>query len=148
MASRHLGHRSATTASLPARMNDGSYRCTACQRGTGTAFYIGAIYPKESVRLDGSRRSTSARRRQRQSESIPFLPELRHHALLGVELTLPPDKRCPLSAASPQFSPPTWRLSAAAYEQVRGKLDIAVADMGEQDLKNIARPLRTYRVVL
>jgi class 3 adenylate cyclase len=39
-------------------------------------------------------------------------------------------------------------LSAAAYEQVRGKLRIAVADMGEQDLKNIARPLRTYRVVL
>jgi class 3 adenylate cyclase len=39
-------------------------------------------------------------------------------------------------------------LSAAAYEQVRGKLDIAVDDMGEQDLKNIARPLRTYRVVL
>ena len=39
-------------------------------------------------------------------------------------------------------------LSAAAYERVRGKLDIAVADMGEQDLKNIARPLRTYRVVL
>jgi class 3 adenylate cyclase len=39
-------------------------------------------------------------------------------------------------------------LSAAAYEQVRGKLDIAVADMGEQELKNIARPLRTYRVVL
>jgi class 3 adenylate cyclase len=39
-------------------------------------------------------------------------------------------------------------LSAAAYEQVRGKLDIAVADMGEQDLKNIARPLRTYRVVV
>jgi class 3 adenylate cyclase len=39
-------------------------------------------------------------------------------------------------------------LSAAAYEQVRGKLDIAVADMGEPDLKNIARPLRAYRVVL
>jgi len=39
-------------------------------------------------------------------------------------------------------------LSAAAYEQVRGKLAIAVADMGEQDLKNIARPLRIYRVVL
>ena len=39
-------------------------------------------------------------------------------------------------------------LSAAAYEQVRGKLEITVADMGEQDLKNIARPLRTYRVVL
>ena len=39
-------------------------------------------------------------------------------------------------------------LSAAAYEQVRGKVEIAVADMGEQDLKNIARPLRTYRVVL
>ena len=39
-------------------------------------------------------------------------------------------------------------LSAAAYEQVRGKIEIAVDDMGEQDLKNIARPLRTYRVVL
>ena len=39
-------------------------------------------------------------------------------------------------------------LSAAAYEQVRGKLEITVADMGEQDLKNIARPLRTYRIVL
>jgi adenylate cyclase len=39
-------------------------------------------------------------------------------------------------------------LSAAAYEQVRGKLEIEVADMGEQDLKNIARPLRTYRVLL
>jgi class 3 adenylate cyclase len=39
-------------------------------------------------------------------------------------------------------------LSAAAYEQVRGKIEIAVADMGEQDLKNIARPLRTYRVML
>ena len=39
-------------------------------------------------------------------------------------------------------------LSAAAYEQVRGKIEFAVADMGEQDLKNIARPLRTYRVVL
>jgi adenylate cyclase len=39
-------------------------------------------------------------------------------------------------------------LSAAAYEQVRGKLDIAVADMGEQELKNIARPLRAYRILL
>ena len=39
-------------------------------------------------------------------------------------------------------------LSAAAYEQVRGKIEIGVADMGEQDLKNIARPLRTYRVVV
>jgi class 3 adenylate cyclase len=39
-------------------------------------------------------------------------------------------------------------LSAAAYEQVRGKLHLAVEDMGEQELKNIARPLRTYRVVL
>jgi class 3 adenylate cyclase len=39
-------------------------------------------------------------------------------------------------------------LSAAAYEQIRGRLEIAVCDMGEQDLKNIARPLHTYRVVL
>jgi adenylate cyclase len=39
-------------------------------------------------------------------------------------------------------------LSAAAYEQVRGKIEIEVDDMGEQGLKNIARPLRTYRVLL
>jgi class 3 adenylate cyclase len=39
-------------------------------------------------------------------------------------------------------------LSAAAYEQVRGKLDVKVADIGEQNLKNIARPLRAYRVLL
>jgi class 3 adenylate cyclase len=39
-------------------------------------------------------------------------------------------------------------LSAAAYQQVRGKIEVTVADMGEQGLKNIARPLRTYRVVL
>jgi class 3 adenylate cyclase len=38
--------------------------------------------------------------------------------------------------------------SAAAYEQVRGKIDIEVADMGEQNLKNIARPVRTYHVLL
>jgi class 3 adenylate cyclase len=39
-------------------------------------------------------------------------------------------------------------LSAAAYEQVRGKLDIAVADIGEPELKNIARPVRVYRLLL
>jgi class 3 adenylate cyclase len=39
-------------------------------------------------------------------------------------------------------------LSAAACEQVRGKLDIAVADIGEPKLKNIARPVRVYRVLL
>jgi class 3 adenylate cyclase len=39
-------------------------------------------------------------------------------------------------------------LSAAAYEQLRGKLDIAVVDIGEPELKNIARPVRVYRVLL
>jgi DNA-binding response OmpR family regulator len=39
-------------------------------------------------------------------------------------------------------------LSAAAYEQVRGKLDLAVADIGEPELKNITRPVRAYRVLL
>ena len=39
-------------------------------------------------------------------------------------------------------------LSAAAYEQVRGKLELAVADIGEPQLKNIARPVRVYRVLL
>src|SRR5215468_6589018 len=39
-------------------------------------------------------------------------------------------------------------LSAAAYEQVRDRLDIAFDDLGEQQVKNIARPVRTYGVAL
>jgi adenylate cyclase len=37
-------------------------------------------------------------------------------------------------------------ISEDAYRQVRGKLEAAFADIGEQTLKNIARPLRVYRV--
>jgi TolB-like protein/class 3 adenylate cyclase len=39
-------------------------------------------------------------------------------------------------------------LSAAAHEQVRDRLDIAFDDLGEQQVKNIARPVRTYAVAL
>jgi len=39
-------------------------------------------------------------------------------------------------------------LSAAAHEQVRDRLDLAFEDLGEQQVKNIARPVRTYRVAL
>src|SRR5271157_5801556 len=35
-------------------------------------------------------------------------------------------------------------LSAAAYEQVRDKLHVSFVDLGEQNLKNIARPVRAY----
>ena len=38
-------------------------------------------------------------------------------------------------------------LSGAAYDQVREKVAIAFADLGEQSLKNIARPVRAYSVV-
>ena len=34
----------------------------------------------------------------------------------------------------------------AVHEHVRDKLDLAFEDMGEQTLKNIARPVRVYRV--
>jgi class 3 adenylate cyclase len=37
-------------------------------------------------------------------------------------------------------------ISGAAYEQVRDKLDLPFDDFGEKPLKNIARPVRTYRV--
>jgi adenylate cyclase len=37
-------------------------------------------------------------------------------------------------------------LSASAHEQVRDKLDLAFEDIGEQRVKNIARPIRAYRV--
>jgi class 3 adenylate cyclase len=39
-------------------------------------------------------------------------------------------------------------ISAAAYDQVCGKIDVQFADMGEQQLRNIARPVRAYRVLL
>jgi len=37
-------------------------------------------------------------------------------------------------------------ISDDAYRQVRGKIEAEFADIGEQSLKNIARPLRVYRI--
>jgi TolB-like protein len=37
-------------------------------------------------------------------------------------------------------------LSSSAYEQVRGKVTVEFTDLGEQTLKNIARPIRAYAV--
>jgi TolB-like protein/class 3 adenylate cyclase len=37
-------------------------------------------------------------------------------------------------------------ISDDAFRQIRGKVEIECADMGEQSLKNIVRPLRIYRV--
>ena len=37
-------------------------------------------------------------------------------------------------------------ISAIVHEQVQGRLDCTFADIGEQGLKNIARPIRVYRV--
>jgi adenylate cyclase len=39
-------------------------------------------------------------------------------------------------------------ISEDAYRQVRGKVDAKIVDIGEQNLKNIARPIRVYRVGL
>jgi TolB-like protein len=39
-------------------------------------------------------------------------------------------------------------VSSSAYEQVRGKVSVDFTDLGEQTLKNIARPIRTYAVGL
>jgi adenylate cyclase len=39
-------------------------------------------------------------------------------------------------------------ISDDAYRQVRGKLDANFEDTGEQELKNIARPVRVYRLDL
>ncbi len=38
-------------------------------------------------------------------------------------------------------------ISSSAYEQVHGKVEVEFADLGEQELKNIARPVRAYAVV-
>src|SRR5262249_32429819 len=37
-------------------------------------------------------------------------------------------------------------VSARVQEDAAGRLDLAFSDMGEQNLKNIARPIRVYRV--
>ena len=39
-------------------------------------------------------------------------------------------------------------ISSSAYDQVRGKVGVEFADLGEQNLKNIARPVRAYALVL
>src|SRR6188472_4552668 len=39
-------------------------------------------------------------------------------------------------------------ISSSAYDQVRGKVAVEFVDLGEQTLKNIARPVRTYAVGL
>jgi class 3 adenylate cyclase len=39
-------------------------------------------------------------------------------------------------------------ISSSAYDQVRGKIEVAFIDLGEQTLKNIARPIRAYTVGL
>src|SRR5208283_3728474 len=37
-------------------------------------------------------------------------------------------------------------ISGAAYDHVRGRIDADFVDLGEKDLKNIARPVRAYAV--
>src|SRR6185369_593410 len=39
-------------------------------------------------------------------------------------------------------------ISSSAYDQVRGKVPVEFIDIGEQTLKNIARPIRAYTVGL
>src|SRR5258707_1118522 len=39
-------------------------------------------------------------------------------------------------------------VSARVQEDAAGRLDLTFDDLGEQSLKNIARPIRAYRVVL
>lgn len=52
-----------------------------------------------------------------------------------------------IAARLEQIAPPGGIcLSEDAYRQVRGKLDIAIADAGEQSLKNISNPIRVYRI--
>jgi len=38
-------------------------------------------------------------------------------------------------------------ISSSAYDQVRGKVALEFTDLGEQSLKNISRPVRSYAVV-
>ena len=51
-------------------------------------------------------------------------------------------------ARSPRCARSAESSAIPAHERVRDKLDFSFEDMGEQQVKNIARPVRTYRVVL
>src|SRR6516164_10770969 len=52
-----------------------------------------------------------------------------------------------IAARLEQIAPPGGIcLSEDAYRQVRGKLEIPIADAGEQHLKNIANPIGVYRI--
>ena len=39
-------------------------------------------------------------------------------------------------------------ISSKVYEEINGRIDLAYQDIGEQQLKNIARPVRAYRIRL
>src|SRR5919108_67677 len=39
-------------------------------------------------------------------------------------------------------------ISGKVYEEIDGRIDLACQDIGEQQLKNIARPVRAYRIRL
>ena len=52
-----------------------------------------------------------------------------------------------IAARLEQIAPPGGIcLSEDAYRQVRGKLDVPIADVGDQSLKNISTPVRVYRI--
>jgi adenylate cyclase len=52
------------------------------------------------------------------------------------------------SRVEAQASPGAICLSENAYQQVKGKLPLDVSDMGEQQLKNIAQPVKVFSVRL
>ena len=39
-------------------------------------------------------------------------------------------------------------ISSKFYEEINGRIELACHDIGEQQLKNIARPVRAYRIRL
>ncbi len=39
-------------------------------------------------------------------------------------------------------------LSDDAFRQAKGKIEVAFEDLGEQDLKNVAEPIRVYRIAV
>ncbi len=52
-----------------------------------------------------------------------------------------------IAARLEQIAPPGGIcMSEDVYRQIRGKLEIPVADAGEQNLKNISSPIRVYRI--
>ena len=112
-------------------------RCRVCQRSRCRALRHG-----NPARHGGTQRRHS----RRSPDRVPYRHQRRrHHHRRGRHLRRWGQyRRASGVAGQPRRDLPFRN----AYQQIKGKLALDVSDMGEQQLKNIAQPVRVYSVRL